>query len=85
MDKKIVDEGKPFSESAFGKIFIGIGVVIGLFIIYAVWVNSGAHSGTFFGMTFRWPLESKEHYCGRKSEGILTLDMSAYKKCMMEE
>ena len=69
----------------FGKILIGIIVVVVAFIAYVGWVNSGANDGNFFGMAFRLPLESKDHYCWRKSDRVFTVDSSAYKKCMAEE
>ena len=78
-------EGKPFMDSIFGKILIGVIGVIVAFVMYAGWVNSGAHDENFFGMAFRLPLESKDHYCWRKSHLVLTTNTSRYNQCMKEE
>ena len=85
MSEKNNKEGKPFMDSIFGKILTGIIVVVIAFVAYVGWVNSGANDGHFFGMAFRLPLESKDHYCWRKSDRVFTVDNSAYKKCMTEE
>lgn len=62
-----------------------IGGIIVAIIAYFFWVNSHAFEGSFFGMTFRMPLENVEHYCSRKAHGILTYDAYAYQKCLNEE
>ncbi len=84
MDKKN-DEGKPFMDSIFGKILIGfICVIIGA-VMYLGWVNSGSNDGNFWGIAFRLPFETKDHYCWRKSVRILTSDTNTYRTCMMED
>lgn len=85
MSENNSNEGKPFMESVFGKILTGIVVVVVGFVAYVGWVNSSSHEGSFFGMAFRLPLETKDHYCWRKSDMVFTVDQSAYKKCMNEE
>ena len=88
MGEKKNEEGKPFMESVFGKILTGIIVAIIGAVMYIGWVNSGSHDGNFFGMAFRFPLESKDHYCWRKTTNhviVVTTDQSAYKQCMAEE
>ena len=64
-----------------------LGVIGGiiLFVIgYAIWVNSHAFEGSFFGITIQMPLESTEHYCNRRAEGMFTFDTKEYQKCKKE-
>lgn len=78
-------EGKPFMDSIFGKILIGIITVIIAFVAYVGWVNSGSNEGNFFGMALRLPLETKEHYCWRKNKIIIVTNTTGYEQCLKEQ
>ena len=73
------------SSNTIGGTVVTIIIFIVIVCISSIaWVNSGANSDTFFGQAFQLPLETKEHYCWRKSDRVITIDMDAYNKCMSE-
>lgn len=72
------------SNNIAGTIVTIIVCIIVACIAYVGWVNSGANEDTFFGQAFQLPLETKEHYCWRKSDRAITVDMDAYNKCLSE-
>lgn len=85
MSEKKIEEKKSFGDSPFGAIFAVIGVILIAGVSYIGWVNSGMNDGNFFGMAFQLPLESRDHYCWRKSNIIIVHDNSVYRNCMAEE
>lgn len=72
-----------FFEGAKGVLGV-IGTILLLGVIYIGWVNSGSNNGNFFGLAFRMPLETTDHYCWRRSDRVFTSDTDAYEKCMTE-
>lgn len=72
------------NNSGVKTFFTVIGLIIAGIAAYALWVNSHAFEGSFFGMTFQLPLETTEHYCNRRAEGFFTFDTKEYQKCKTE-
>lgn len=83
------NESKPFMDSVFGKALIGIGTAIVMLVLYAGWVNSGANENGIFGLTFQYPLETKDHYCWRKSNHsfiiISSTSQQEYQQCLRDK
>ena len=59
-----------------------IGGAILVFFAYLWFINSHQFEGNFFGLTFRMPFESVEHYCSRKSDQVFTVDVKGYQECV---
>ena len=78
-------EKKSFGDSIFGSILGVIIALVFMFVSYIGWVNSGMNDSSFFGMTFRYPLENKEHYCSRKAQILIVFDTDRYQSCLRED
>ena len=65
-----------------GGAIVGIVVII---VSYFIWINSGSFDGSFFGMTFRLPFETVEHYCYRKTNHIFVVVDGEKEQCIKEE